>query len=57
MLDNIVTKTRDRQENLCDTCVNSFPECEPDDGLIEYGGPGLDNVITCNCYIPEGKDA
>jgi hypothetical protein len=35
--------------NLCDSCLNEFPTCQPD--RIEFGdGIGNDNVIKCSSY-------
>lgn len=53
-----VTKTTNRLENLCDTCLLSVPECQPDEGLMEYGdGLGGDNVIACDAYTPKEREA
>lgn len=47
----IVTKAKDRLVNLCDTCLNSFPECEPEEGILEFGdGIGHDNIIACDKF-------
>jgi len=51
MSDVIVTRAKDRTENLCETCVFHVPECEPDEGVLEFGdGIGGDNVIACDVY-------
>jgi hypothetical protein len=35
--------------NLCATCLNEFPTCQPD--RIEFSdGIGNDNVIKCSSY-------
>lgn len=47
----IVTRAQDPRDNLCDSCKFEIPECEPKEGLLEYGsGVGGDNVIACDKY-------
>lgn len=45
-------RTLDVKDNLCDSCSQSFAECDPD--CIEFGnGVGNDNVSACsNCTCP-----
>ncbi len=46
----IIMKTKDTTENLCDTCViRNMPECI--DNKAEFGnGYGNDNIIKCDNY-------
>lgn len=57
----IVTRAQDPRDNLCDSCKFEIPECEPGEGLLEYGsGVGGDNVIACDKYeryIEEERNA
>jgi len=40
---------KNKTMNLCNTCSNSFAECNPEN--IEFGnGVGNDNVISCGNY-------
>lgn len=50
---NIVTRTNNPSENLCDTCQKEIPECDADEGLLEYGNkkPACDNVVGCGAYV------
>lgn len=39
----------DTKIHLCDSCLNSFPECSPK--IIEFGeGKGNDNIVKCSDY-------
>lgn len=45
-----VKAEKDTKINLCDTCKDCVPECNPE--KIEFGdGIGNDNVIDCSKYI------
>lgn len=51
MREVIVTKVKDPHENLCDSCAFHFPECEPDEGLLEYETVlDCDNITACDVY-------
>jgi len=53
MGDVIVTRAKDSRENLCDSCIFDYPDCEPEEGLLEFGnGSGNDNIIACDAYRP-----
>lgn len=52
----IITRAKTQEENLCDTCRLSTPECDAEKGLLEYGnGVGNDNIIACPSYEPNDK--
>lgn len=38
--------------HLCKSCVNCYPECETDDGIIFGDGTGSDNICCCKKYTP-----
>ena len=41
--------TEDKEENMCETCLNCFATCNPT--VCEFGdGFGNDNVIKCSEY-------
>ena len=47
------TFTTDTEQNMCDTCLNDFADCESQH--VTFGnGVGNDNVISCDFY--NGKD-
>ena len=39
------------KENLCDTCLNSYPSCNPPKDLQFGNGVGNDNIIECKKYV------
>lgn len=42
------------KDNLCDTCILSYPTCPAYETDIEFGdGIGEDNVIDCTYYVPK----
>ncbi len=46
-------KKENDTHNLCDTCLNVYPECLPTE--IKFGnGLGGDNVIECDGYCHVG---
>lgn len=44
---HIAVRALDDHDNLCESCSNKFPECQP--SIIGFGnGLGYDNIIECN---------
>lgn len=44
------------KDNLCDTCILSYPTCPAYETDIEFGdGIGEDNVIDCTYYVPKNQ--
>ena len=49
---NIIIDIENNEVHLCKSCVNCFPECEAQEGIIFGDGIGCDNICSCNKYIP-----